>query len=368
MQIAFVLQYYHPYVGGLESLSRRLAEGLAQRGHTVRVVTIRLPGTLPDEILNGVYIQRVRTPRRADRFFFILTGILPALEAARQSDVLHTAPYGGPIPAYLAAKLAGKPLILTALEILGGRWSRLERNTLKAAAYRVFEKLVYRLPYDRFAAISGATLEDASALGMDSRLGRVIHCGVDPEFSSAPAAGLLRNRLGLTPGDFVYLYYGRPGITKGVDVLLRAALEIQKAIPHAHLALILADEPRKEYETLLCLAFPLENIHFIPSVPRSELTGYLRDADCIVVPSLTEGFGLTTAEACALGIPVVATRAGSIPEIISGRHVLVEPDSPAALAAGVIRISRGEWRETPLKTFSWDAMIDAYERLYEEVI
>jgi D-inositol-3-phosphate glycosyltransferase len=368
MQIAFVLQYYYPYVGGLESLSRHLAEGLARRGHTVRVVTIRLPGTLPDEILNGVYIQRVRTPSRADRFFFILIGILPALKAARQSDILHTAPYGGAIPAYLAAKMAGKPLILTALEVLGRRWFRMERNTIKAAAYRIFEKLIYRLPYNRFAAISKATLEDASALGMDSSLGRVIYCGVDPEFRYAPETGILRNQLGLTRDDFVYLYYGRPGITKGVDVLLRAAPQIQEALPNAHLALILADEPRLQYESLRRLAASFENIHFIPTVPRPELTGYLRDANCVVVPSLTEGFGLTTAEACALGIPVVATRVGSIPEVISGRHILVEPDSPAAIATGVIRISHGEWQETPLKTFSWDTMVDAYEQLYEEMI
>lgn len=69
-----------------------------------------------------------------------------------------------------------------------------------------------------------------------------------------------------------------------------------------------------------------------------------------------------------MGVPVVATRAGSIPEIISGRHVLVEPDLPTAIAEGVIQISRGEWQETPLKTFSWDTMLDTYESLYREML
>jgi D-inositol-3-phosphate glycosyltransferase len=371
MRIAFILQYYHPYVGGLESLFRHLAEGLAQRGHTVRVVTIRLAGTLPEEIFNGVHIERIRTPRRADRFFFILNGVLPALQVARHSDILHTVPYGGAFPGYVGARLAGRPVILTALEALGRRWFRVERNALKAFAYWVFEKLLYSLPYNRFAAISKATFDDVSALGMDPLLGRVIYCGVDRDFNSAPAAGTLRNRLGLTRDDFVYLYYGRPGITKGVDVLLRAARQVQQATPNAHLVLILASEPRSQYEALRRLAASLEMdacIHFIPSVPRSELTGYLRDANCVVIPSLTEGFGLTTAEACTLGIPVVATRVGSIPEVISGRHVLVEPDSSIAIAEGVIRISRGEWDETPLKTFTWDAMVDAYENLYRELL
>jgi glycosyltransferase involved in cell wall biosynthesis len=323
------------------------------------------------ETLNNVCIERVSTPYWADRFFFILNGVLPALKASRQSEIIHTSPYGGAIPGFIAARLAGIPVVLTAPEVLGKQWFHVETGHLKAAIYHTFEKLLYLLPYDRFAAISKATLANAVAMGMDARLGRVIYCGVDQDFNSRPAMGTLRNRLGLAPEDFVYLYYGRPGITKGVDLLLHAAPQIHKAIPRAHLVLMLAEEPRAQYTALRRLAASLESeacIHFVSSVPRSELTGILCDANCVVVPSLTEGFGLTTAEACALGIPVVATRVGSIPEVISGRHIMVEPDSSLAIAAGVIRISRGEWDVIAPKAFTWKAMLDGYERLYHEVV
>jgi len=68
-----------------------------------------------------------------------------------------------------------------------------------------------------------------------------------------------------------------------------------------------------------------------------------------------------------LDIPVVATRVGSIPEVISGRHVLVEPNSPKAIADGVVRIWQGQWEETQRKSFSWDDMIDTYEKIYKEL-
>jgi glycosyltransferase involved in cell wall biosynthesis len=192
----------------------------------------------------------------------------------------------------------------------------------------------------------------------------VIHCGVDAAFRPAPPSGILRHKLGLSPEAFLVVYYGRPGLTKGVDVLLRAA----PLLPNAHLALILADEPRPQYLALRRLVADLPNVTLLPSLPRAELIEHLLDASCVVVPSRTEGFGLTAAESCALGLPVVATTAGSLPEVVSGRHVLVEPGSPSALAEGILRVQRGEWIETPLKTFPWKTMVAKYEQLYREVL
>lgn len=369
-RIVFILQYYYPYVGGLEMIFQNLAERLTQRGHAVHVLTTRLPDTPRSETLNGVQITRVDAPRRADRYYFTLAAIPLAIRLARASDLVHTAPYNGALPAYFAARATHRPVVLTALEVLGPRWRAVERNPLMAWGYRLFERLIIRLPFDRFAAISHATLQDCLAAGMPAAKGRVIYPGIDDVFRPGPRSGALRAQLGLTADDFLYLYFGRPGKTKGVEFLLQAAPKIQATIPNAHLVLLLADKPREWYERLRRLAADLQesaHIHILPSAPRAALVEYLREADCIVIPSLTEGFGLTTAEACATGIPVVATRAGSIPEVISGRHVLVEPASAEAIAAGVLRIRRGDWDETPPKRFSWDAMVDAYEGLYQEL-
>lgn len=370
-RILFVLQYYPPYIGGLEMIFQNLAERLARRGYPIHVLTTRLPATPRRELLNGVQVERVPAPRRGDRYYFTLAAIPGAIRLGRECDLIHTAPYNGALPAYLAARLTRRPVILTALEVLGRRWHAVERNPLTAWGYRLFEQLIVRLPFDRFAAISRATFQDCLAAGMPAGRGRVIYPGVDEIFQPGPPQGALRARLGLNGDDFIYLYFGRPGKTKGVEYLLQAAPRIHAAIPNAHLVLFLADRPREWYERLQHQVGEMgqaARIHLLPSAPREDLVAYLRDADCIVIPSLTEGFGLTTAEACALGIPVVATRAGSIPEVISGRHVLVEAGSAEAIAEGVLRIRRGEWDETPPKRFSWEAMVDAYESLYREML
>ncbi len=370
-RLLFVLQYYYPYIGGLEMIFQNLAERLTQRGYGVHVLTTRLAATPRNETHNSVQITRVTVPRRADRYYFTLAAIPHAMRLARRCDLVHTAPYNGALPAYLAARAVHRPVLLTALEVLGSRWHVVERNLLAAWGYRLFERFLTRLPFDRFAAISQATLRDCLAAGMPAEKGRVIYPGVDEAFRPGPRRGALRAQLGLSADDFLYLYFGRPGKTKGVEFLLRAAPQIQAAIPNAHLVLLLSDQPREWYERLRRLAADLQEsarIHILPAAPRVVLVDYLRDADCIVIPSLTEGFGLTAAEACATGIPVVATRAGAIPEIISGQHVLVEPGSAEAIAEGVSRLRRGEWEEAPPKRFSWEAMVAAYEGLYREVI
>ncbi len=371
IRILFVLQYYPPYVGGLEMIFQNLAERLAARGHLPYVLTTCLTATPRYEIRNGVSIERVNVPRRGDRYFFTFASLPRAIRLARQCDLVHTAPYNGALPAFLAGRLARRPVVLTALEVLGRRWHAVERNPLAAWGYRLFERLVTSLPFDRFAAISQATKRDCLAAGMPAERGQVIYPGVDEIFRPGPRRGTLRAQLGLSPDDFVYLYFGRPGKTKGVEFLLRAAPHIHAAIPNAHLVLFLSDQPREWYERLSQLAQEIGQmapIHLLPSAPREHLVDYLRDADCIVIPSLTEGFGLTTAEACALGIPVVATRVGSLPEVVSGRHVLVEAGSAEAIADGVLRVQRGEWEETPPRRFSWEAMVEAYENLYQELL
>ena len=83
-----------------------------------------------------------------------------------------------------------------------------------------------------------------------------------------------------------------------------------------------------------------DQIILLKPVPRSELPNYIAAADCIVIPSLSEGFGLTAAEACAMRKPVVASKVGSLPEIISGQYVLIEPKNSEAIADGVGKYSR----------------------------
>ncbi len=105
--------------------------------------------------------------------------------------------------------------------------------------------------------------------------------------------------------------------------------------------------------------------------PRAAL---LRDATVLAYPSLYEGFGLPPLEAMGVGVPVVTTRVGSIPEVLGDAADLVAPRDPAALAAAVARVLTDDDHRAELvrrgreraSRYSWDAyvdgMIDVYRR------
>jgi glycosyltransferase involved in cell wall biosynthesis len=78
-------------------------------------------------------------------------------------------------------------------------------------------------------------------------------------------------------------------------------------------------------------------VEFRGHVTQDELAALYRGAACLVFPSRYEGFGLPVLEAMASGTPVVATTAGSIPEVAGEAAILVEPGDPDALAQGIER-------------------------------
>jgi glycosyltransferase involved in cell wall biosynthesis len=107
----------------------------------------------------------------------------------------------------------------------------------------------------------------------------------------------------------------------------------------------------------------LEGLHLLGHVDDADLPGLYAGAELFVLPSLHEGFGLTAVEAMACGTPVVATRAGALPETCGDAARLVEPE-PEAIRhaittllgdsaerarlreAGIARAARFTWERT----------------------
>jgi glycosyltransferase involved in cell wall biosynthesis len=113
-------------------------------------------------------------------------------------------------------------------------------------------------------------------------------------------------------------------------------------------------------------------VDLLGHVEKPRLAELYRGAACLVFPSRYEGFGLPVVEAMACGTPVVATRAGSIPEVAAGSAVLVEPGDPAALAEGVERALAERESLTAAgferaRQFSWTETARSTLALYEEL-
>lgn len=195
--------------------------------------------------------------------------------------------------------------------------------------------------------------------------------------SGPDAATRIREELGAGDAQLV-LVPARLHPEKGHGYLFRALPELRQAAKRRVLVLLAGAGPfeaayREEVRALGCD----DMVRFLGF--RRDIADLMTAADLVVVPSVAEAFGLVLAEALYLGRPVVATRAGGIPEIVDDGidGVLVAPADSAALARAIgsmlndperSRLMAGRGRERVAGRFSFEGMTRAYESLYQTLL
>jgi glycosyltransferase involved in cell wall biosynthesis len=201
----------------------------------------------------------------------------------------------------------------------------------------------------------------------------VVHLGVESAFqplSSERAAPVLR-QYGLAPG---YLFYaGEISRRKNIRRLIEgyAASAAGRERP-----LVLAGSLSFGAGALLSIipAAGLEDrVRLLGFVPDAHLPALYSGAGAFVFPTRYEGFGMPVLEAMACGLPVVAGLRGSVPEVAGGHAVLVDPDDPQEIAAGIGRALAlpSEAREAARRhasTFTWRRCAERTRACYERAL
>ncbi len=147
-------------------------------------------------------------------------------------------------------------------------------------------------------------------------------------------------------------------------------MNIQKRIQNVAILLMLGppEKYKKNYHHLKRLASMYPDIvKIIPSLPYQELGTMIKAADCVVIPSLSEGFGYNALETNSLGTPLVVSDAGSLPEAVSGKHLFFKTKDLKDLAEKVALVAKGEYNNTALKKFNWDTCIESYSEVYSQL-
>jgi glycosyltransferase involved in cell wall biosynthesis len=187
-----------------------------------------------------------------------------------------------------------------------------------------------------------------------------------------------RQTLGISPDRVVGTLAARIDGLKGHDTLLRALVRLKTAaVPVTFL--IAGDGAERTPIELLAheLGVNADNVRFLGF--RNDIPDLLAASDLFTLPSLTEGLPLSVLEAMSHCLPIVATRVGGIPELVTHGTdgLLVPANDDAALAEAMAdlinnpekRHAFGEaGRRRALADFSFEKMTDAYFDLYEDLI
>lgn len=369
----FVLEHFPPYIGGVETLFGHLVTKLVSQGHDVKVVTSKIAGTASREVWNGATIVRVATPPFFVRYAFTLLAIPHAIRHARGVDIVHTTLYNAAPAGWFAAKFSGACSVLSVLEVFGPQWHALPgMGRVSAILHRLFEWAALRLPFDHFVCISEFTRDRlVSMIRTPRERTSVVYPAVDysfwnrDRFTPAP----LRKELGLSDDCFVYLYFGRPGVSKGVEYLIDAAALVAPKMPNSRLVLILGKDPQTQVRRIRARIEHhglSEHVVLVDPLPREKLATWLLAADCIVVPSISEGFGYSAVEAAAIGCKVIATRGHSVEEVIPEGAIFVPARDPEALANAIARARGTPAPPIPEPRYTLESHLARMLEVYEQ--
>jgi glycosyltransferase involved in cell wall biosynthesis len=233
---------------------------------------------------------------------------------------------------------------------------------------------------DRIVTVSGTSRRDLKAWFHlpDNKL-RVISEGPDPIFRPAKCEAETRQVLrkyGVPVEARYLLYVGGLSPHKNIPRLI-------EALSHAsdvQLSVVLVGDMNDVFHTHIpairsaIARAGLEHRVILPGfVPDAELVYLYSRAYALVQPSLMEGFGLPAVEAMACGIPIISSRAGSLPEVIGDAGLFFDPTDVASIARAIRTLCDDHERRDLLAAtalarsalFSWDraaqSLIDCFE-------
>lgn len=218
-----------------------------------------------------------------------------------------------------------------------------------------------------------------STPGLPASRFRSIPNGVDLSRIGTERSRALRSQLGLSDNTMLLGALGNVRKPKGYPELLAAIADLRARGLDVHLV-IAGDNRGALGERLVALRAELgldAHVTFLGFV--DDPSRYLNGLDMFVLSSLSEGFSLSTVQAMAVGLPIVATRSGGPEELlVHDEHgVLVPSGSGTALAEGIKALwgderrrqrLAGAARERALRSYSIELMADRYAALYRELV
>jgi len=344
---------------------KQLAESLASRAKLSVIAPIpydplarfKKAKTIPyKEKNNGIVIYHPRylvIPKLFRSFtgFFLYLGIrstLKRLVKQGQADIFSAHwVYPDGFGALLAAKELRRPI---AIHALGCDINEYTRFWLRRLLIR------YTLHNSDINIVKSQSLKNnITQLGIAPEKTLVVHNGVDQNVFKPLLKADARQSLGLDPVKKYVLFVGNFQIEKGLENLIRA---IDLVNSEDFELLVIGSGPLEKQIRKLIIDINISHkVKLLGRIAHRQIPAYLSAVDLLCLPSLREGCPNIVLESLSCGTPVVATRVGAVPDIITSSSfgTIVDESSPKALAEGLTKglNLRGE-ESLAFHWYSWD--------------
>ncbi|WKZ29167.1 MAG: glycosyltransferase family 4 protein [Patescibacteria group bacterium] len=357
--------FYDPFISGAEVMVVETVRRLAGR-FSICVVTARLDGTLPKhetKTLGGgatYEITRLGFGKKWDKYAFPL--LAPLWSLKQPHDLVHAVmeSYAGIALWWYRVFGGKKPTLLT---LQSGDLDMPVKN-------KKIPRFVWRnihVSPTKVVGISTALTNRAARLGAKDTT--TIPNGVDfSHLANVPRLEKKKHRV---------VTVARLSPEKGLPFLIEAIKIARHSVADAELVIVGGGALEAELKKFTHAQSLQEVVRFLGAKPNTEAMTEVAQSTVFVLPSLGEGLGIVLLEAQALGVPVVGTNVGGIPDVIEHEKsgLLVPPSDPKALAEAIVRILSdaalaarlAETATSRLAKFDWDRIAEQYKELYEKM-
>ncbi len=383
-------------MGGAWRYSFEVARGLADRGHSVHLITCKPEDGLSDlEVIDGVSFYRIKTKARQNIFslFRELRKKVKTITKHTRIDLIHI---HNPLVGFLVdliPMLWGVPRVYHFHSL----WNDEEKYNFKGSSYSMSQKfrllMIQLIEWHSFfwsravlflSNYSKKRFNKFYPFGKSKSM--VVQGGVDTKrfspLNGKQTKGNLRKDFKILVTPFTFLTVRRLEARMGLDNLIRAVSHLKKRIPKKKFQVLIVGSGSLK-NSLLSLIKELElerQIKLCGKVPDSQLPKYYQAADFFILPTLAiEGFGLATAEALSSGLPALGTPVGATPELLEpiNPQLIFKGTQPEDLASGMETVLKNpkqftsmskKCRTIAVKNYGWDTVVDKIESEFKRIM
>ena len=383
---------YFPISGGTGAYVYYLSRQLQKLGHNVHIITRHNVNST--EIVDGVDITYIKCEGNpVTKYWGFARSAFKKLEELNKKfafDIIHAnLPL---VPNFAIPEEPANVLISTVHSTWKGEAEAIKHEGLKKL--NTNEKFMLRFNSllkssekklmtrsDALIAVSKYTKKELTEFyDVDEEKIHVIYNGVDVQkFKPNRDKAGLRRELGLDEKQKIILYVGRLYQRKGLTTLLQS---IPKVIQNfRNVKIVISGEgfkQNKEKLTRLAEKLNIENsVSFVGYFPDEKLPDLYAASDIFVLPALYENFPFAILEAQSTGLPVISTKVGGIPELITDNKngLLVDPVNSEQLTEKIMTLLQNpefaeelgkRGRRLVEEKFSWRLMTNEVVDLYSK--